>query len=102
MVWCSALAFAAGEKTGLLLTIALTLEVLFLALSVRASLSKARVDKRVTAVAPAALALILSFGAVTGRVFFGSLSPFPFAVLLGVGIVALLYLVTEELLVEAH
>ena len=46
--------------------------------------------------------LALCAAAVAGRLFFGSLSPFPFAVLLGVGIVAMLYLVTEELLVEAH
>lgn len=96
------MAFAAGEKTGLLLTIALTLEVLFLALSVSASLANSGASRWLTALVPASLAVILSLGAVAGRLFFGSLAPFPFAVLLGIGIVALLYLVTEELLVEAH
>lgn len=40
-------------------------------------------------------------GGRRGASLLRSLSPFPFAVLLGAGIVAMLYLVTEELLVEA-
>lgn len=96
------MAFAAGEKSGVLLAVALTLEVLFLALSVSAAISKAGGGRVIAMAAPPALALVLSAGAVFGRLFFGGLSPFPFAVLLGVGIVALLYLVVEELLVEAH
>lgn len=96
------MAFAAGEKSGILLAIALTLEVLFVALSVTAEVAGAGV-RRVVALATApGLALVLCAAAVLGRVFFGALPPFPFAVLLGVGIVAMLYLVTEELLVEAH
>lgn len=96
------MAFAAGEKTGLLLTAALTLEVLFLSLASSAALAAAGVGRLVTAATPAALAALLALAAVVGRVTLGALSPFPFAVVLGVGIVALLYLVTEELLIEAH
>lgn len=96
------MAFAAGEKSGILLAVALTLEVLFVALSVTTEVAGSGV-RRLLAVATApGLALVLCAAAVAGRLFFGSLSPFPFAVLLGVGIVAMLYLVTEELLVEAH
>ncbi|MBE7940698.1 MULTISPECIES: hypothetical protein [Ramlibacter] len=96
------MAFAAGEKSGILLAVALTLEVLFVALSVTTEVAGSGV-RRLLAVATApGLALVLCAAAVLGRLFFGSLSPFPFAVLLGVGIVAMLYLVTEELLVEAH
>jgi ZIP family zinc transporter len=96
------MAFAAGEKSGILLAVALTLEVLFVALSVTTEVAGSGV-RRLLAVATApGLALVLCTAAVAGRLFFGSLSPFPFAVLLGVGIVAMLYLVTEELLVEAH
>lgn len=96
------MAFAAGEKSGVLLAIALTLEVLFLSLSVSAAISNAGASRSLAMAAPAVLALLLSAAAVFGRIFFGALPPFPFAILLGVGIVALLYLVTEELLVEAH
>ena len=74
----------------------------FVALSVTTEVAGSGV-RRLLAVATApGLALVLCTAAVAGRLFFGSLSPFPFAVLLGVGIVAMLYLVTEELLVEAH
>lgn len=96
------IAFAAGEKTGLLLAVALTLEVLFLALSVSTAMTRAGSGRAAAALAAPALALLLSAAAVAGRAFFGNLPPFQFAVLLGVGIVALLYLVTEELLVAAH
>lgn len=96
------IAFAAGEKTGILLAIALTLEVLFLTLSVSSSLAQAGVARVWASVTPPALSLLLTGGALAGRLLLGNLSPFPFAILLGIGIVALLYLVTEELLVEAH
>ncbi len=95
-------AFASGEQTGLLLAIALAFEVLFLSLSVGAALAGAGLGRVRTLAVPVGLALLFSVSAAVGRVIFGSLAPFPFAILLGVGIVALLYLVTEELLVEAH
>ena len=96
------MAFAAGEKSGILLAIALTLEVLFVSLSVTTEVAQSGVRRLATLATAPGLALVLCAAAVAGRIFFGSLSPFPFAVLLGVGIVAMLYLVTEELLVEAH
>lgn len=96
------IAFAAGEKAGILLAAALTLEVLFLALSVSGALAKAGTSRALAMAVPAGLALLLCVAAVASRLLFGALSPFTFAILLGVGIVALLYLVTEELLVEAH
>ncbi|WP_438397161.1 ZIP family metal transporter [Caballeronia sp. DA-9] len=96
------IAFAAGEQTGIILTIALTLEVLFLALSVSVAMSAAKVAKRWALTVPAGLALLLSASAIGGHEVFAGMSPKPYAVLLGFGTVALLYLVTEELLVEAH
>lgn len=96
------IAFAAGDKAGVLLAIALTLEVVFLSISVSTAITKAGASLAARLLIPPGLALLLSLSAIAGRVFFGSLSPFPFAVLLGIGIVALLYLITEELLVEAH
>ena len=96
------IAFAAGEKSGILLAIALVLEVLFLALSVTAAVVAAGSRRLVSLVTAPGLALVMCAAAVAGRVSLGALPPFAFAVLLGVGIVAMLYLVTEELLVEAH
>ena len=96
------IAFSSGQKTGVLLAAALTLEVLFLSLSVSAALSKAGTGRTQTMLVPPGLALLLGLSAAVSRLLFSHLSPFAFTVLLGIGTVALLYLVTEELLVEAH
>lgn len=96
------IAFAAGEQTGVLLSVALTLEVLFLSLAVSVAMSRAGASKALTLVTPAALAALLAVAAMLSRYFLGGLSPFGFTLLLGAGTVALLYLVVEELLVEAH
>ncbi|MES1973365.1 MAG: transporter [Pseudomonadota bacterium] len=95
------LAFVAGAKAGLLLTIALTLEVLFLGLSVTTELAEGTRSKlRVIAIV-AGLALMLPIGALIA-VPVAALSPVVIAGFLSFGLMALLYLVTEELLVEAH
>ena len=94
--------FSAGEQTGVLLAVALTLEVLFLALSVSAAISRAGGRRLVALMVPAGLAVAMSVAAMLARPFLGNLGPFAFTVLLGGGTVALLYLVVEELLVEAH
>lgn len=95
------LAFVAGAKAGLLLTIALTLEVLFLGLSVTTELAEGTRSKlRVIAIV-AGLALMLPVGALIA-VPVAALPPVVIAGFLSFGLMALLYLVTEELLVEAH
>ena len=93
--------FAAGAKQGLLLTGALTLEVLFLGLAVASELKQTSGSAvRVIGIV-AALALLLPLGALLGTPI-GAL-PGPYlAGFLAFALVALLYLVTEELLVEAH
>ncbi len=93
--------FAAGPRAGLLLTIALTLEVLFLGLSVTPGLAAALGTRARTLAAVCGLALLLPLGALLGGLV-GAL-PGPWLTgFLAFGLVALLYLVTEELLVEAH
>ena len=95
------LAFQSGEKAGLLLTIALTIEVLFLSLSVAAELGQANIDRKSTLGWTVALSLMLPIGvAAAAPVAF-----LPESYVMGAfafGLIALLYLVTEELLVEAH
>lgn len=95
------LGFAASAKAGLLLTIALTLEVLFLALSLAAELDDAAVARVRTVGVVAAIALLLPFGVVAAAAL-GNLSPSIITGFFAFGLIALLYLVTEELLVEAH
>lgn len=95
------IAFAAGAKVGILLTIALTLEVLFLGLTVANELGET-VRSRVKIVGiTGALVLLLPIGTLIAA----PIATLPAPILTGFfafGLVALLYLVTEELLVEAH
>lgn len=93
--------FVGGQKQGLLLTVALTLEVLFLGLSLAEPLRQANASSwRIVGMA-SALALALPLGAAIG-VPLGSISEPIRTGLFAFGLIALLYLVTEELLVEAH
>ena len=95
------IAFAGGAKAGLLLTVALTIEVLFLGLTVANELGEGGASKRRVGGMTAGLVLLLPVGALLG----GPVGTLPAAVqggFLAFGLIALLYLVTEELLVEAH
>lgn len=94
--------FAAGAEVGLLVTIALTLEVLFLGLSAAAALDRAGVRPLQAVATAVGFGALLVLSAVAGAVVLGGLSGAPYAAVLGFGSAALLYLVTEELLVEAH
>ena len=94
--------FIAGTKEGMLLTIALTIEMLFLSLSVAATLSSAKVSWPKMLGITLAIALLLPIGATIGVVTLAGLSGILLAGFFAFGLVALLYLVTEELLVEAH
>lgn len=94
--------FAAGSKQGILLTIALTLELLFLGLAAATALSAVGATRGRAIGTVAGMALILLAGAAVGSLAIGGLSGAPFEAVLTFGVAALLYLVTEELLVEAH
>ena len=94
--------FAAGAKTGILLAVAITVEVLFLGLSGAVALTGAGVGRGAVIGATAGLALLLAVGAAVGVTLLGGASGVLLAIVLSFGAAALLYLVTEELLVEAH
>lgn len=96
------LGFAAGQKQGLLLTIALTLEVLFLGLSGAAALRQAGVNRKRILLITFGFALTLLAGAWAGVSLLAGASDTLLDAILAFGLAALLYLVTEELLVEAH
>ena len=96
------IAFSIGTDQGVLLTIGLTMEVLTLALTVSSSLSASGMRRGAAASLPALLTLLLAVGAVIGVSALGGLSGSAFAAVVGFGSVALLYLVVEELLREAH
>ena len=96
------IAFAAGAKEGLLLTLALSLELLSLALATTASLLGRGASRMRASVVPVLLSLLLCLGALIGDTVLHNASPALLAGVLSFGCAALLFLVTEELLVEAH
>lgn len=96
------LGFVQGARQGTLLTIALAIELLFLALTVSAELGGSGMSKALVAGTAIGLSLLLPAGAALGFGVLGGLADTVVTGLYAFGLVALLYLVTEELLVEAH
>lgn len=93
---------ATGKKQGLLLTIGLVLELLFLGVSCATSLAADGASRtRVMRVVGTLGALLLA-GATAGALAVAALPAPLLDGVLAFGVAALLYLVTEELLVEAH
>ncbi len=93
--------FAAGEKGGLLLLLGLTLETTALGMVIGPKLAVSA-NKKIRVIL-----VLLGFAAsILAGAGFGLLLPeesgFWFAGILGFGVSALLYLVVEELIVEAH
>lgn len=93
--------FAAGERQGLLITIAMTLEVLFLGVATAAAMRGPRAG-RLVLTTTITFAVLLTAGAGIGAYFLAAASPIVLDGVLSFGVAALLYLVTEELLTEAH
>jgi ZIP family zinc transporter len=91
-----------GSSTGLIITLALTVEILFLSLSVVAELTDAGVPRGRSALITVGLGLLTGVGAVLGAALLGDASHEVLAAGLAFGTAALLYLAVEELLVEAH
>lgn len=94
--------FAAGARSGILLTFALTMEVLFLGLATSVGMIKARYSRGRLITTIIALSLLLPIGAAIGAGMLSGLHGARLELALSFGCAALLYLVTEELLVEAH
>ncbi len=93
--------FSAGATTGLLLTIALTIEYLFVGLSLSATLGP-QAPRRLVIAAPVALSMLTVAGTALGVWLLSGASATTLAGVLAFGAVAFMYLATEELLVEAH
>jgi ZIP family zinc transporter len=94
--------FALGAKQGLLITLALTLEVLFLGVSVAMALSGDGAARSTIIATTALLAAVLLIGAGAGTLILAGVSGAVLDAVLSFSMAAILYLVTEELLVEAH
>ena len=95
------ISFSASDRQGLLVTVALTLEVLFLGVAAAAAFNGPGSAQRVMATT-CAFAILLLGGAGMGAYFLTGVSGLMLDAVMSFGIAALLYLVTEELLTEAH
>lgn len=91
-----------GARQALILTIALTIEILFLALSLTVGLKDRGLSGPRAAATSSGLGLLTAVGAIGGAIFLGGASRPALAVVLAFGAAALLYLTVEELLTEAH
>jgi ZIP family zinc transporter len=93
--------FATGMKQGVLLLVALTLEILFLGLTASEEMRHSIPKRSRLILAVAAGGALLPIGALLGGPVH-LLPPFWLEAAFSFAMIALLYLVTEELLVEAH
>jgi ZIP family zinc transporter len=96
------IAAGAGAKQGMLLTIGLTFEVLFLGLSTATSMTGAKETGRKIFAVIFSLSTLFVLGALAGGFAMTNLPGLAVVGMLSFGTAALLFLVTEELLVEAH
>lgn len=96
-----AVGFAAGVMGGTILVIGLTLETLSLGLSTAPALARRGMTNTRVILVLGASGLAILVGAAAGHIIAGMSGAF-LAGILGFGVAALLYLVTEELLTEAH
>lgn len=96
------IAFSAGQKEGVLLSIALGLELLSLGMATGTEMSENGLPKKKSILLVLALASVFLVSAILGATLLHNLSEAALDVFLSFGLSALLFLVTEELLTEAH
>jgi len=94
--------FTAGNTEGVLLAIALSVELLSLGMATATELGENNLSRKKSVGLIAALALVFFISAVLGATLLHNLSHKAMEVVLSFGLSALLFLVTEELLIEAH
>ncbi|RTL37245.1 MAG: transporter [Candidatus Melainabacteria bacterium] len=94
--------FAAGAKEGQLLTTALTIELLSLGLAIAIELSEYGLSKATVMKTVAGISSLILLGTVIGVFVLAKAPDVLMETVLSFGLAALLFLVTEELLLEAH
>ncbi len=94
--------FTTGAREGFLLTLALTTELTSLGLALAVEMQASGSRRAATVRRIALVSTLLPVGALIGSVALRFVSPPAMEIALAFGLAALLYLVTEELLVEAH
>lgn len=94
--------FAAGRRIGILLALAEAAEQLSVGLAVAGEMSKAGVGRGRVVLTVSALGSLVFVSAALGATVLRGLTGGAMEIVLAFGLAALLYLVTEELLREAH
>ncbi len=94
--------FDVGIKEGIIITVALSIELLFLALSVSSNLANEGKSKLRIIATAIILSLLVLIGATLGGTILQGIHGSALEGIIAFAVAALLYLVTEELLVEAH
>lgn len=94
--------FIAGSTEGMLLAFALSVELLSLGMATATELGENNLSKQKSLGLIAMLALLFFISAVLGATLLHNLSHNALEIVLSFGLSALLFLVTEELLLEAH
>jgi ZIP family zinc transporter len=93
--------FSSGQELGGLLTVALSLELFFLTLSVGSEFHKHKSKRLAGIVATTGIALLLIIGALIAFVLLRGVPETTVAIVLAFGAAALIYLIAEELLVAS-
>jgi ZIP family zinc transporter len=94
--------FMAGNTEGILLSIALSVELLSLGMATAIELGDNNIEKQKSIGLITGIAIVFFISSVLGATLLHNLSHQPLEVVLSFGLSALLFLVTEELLIEAH
>lgn len=96
------LGFAVGAKEGKLLALALTIELLSLGLALASTMVQAKTPRPKIILIMTGLASLIFVGSIIGATVLQQVSKETLEAVLSFGLAALLFLVTEELLTEAH
>lgn len=94
--------FVSGQKAGMLLTFAIALEMFSMGMATALELLSNGISKSKTILYIVSLSSLFIVSALLGATLFQNLEGRWMEMVLSFGLSALLYLVTEELLVEAH
>jgi len=94
--------FIAGNTEGILLAIALSVELLSLGMATAIELGEIKISKQKSIALITGIAIVFFISAVLGATLLHNLSHQALEIVLSFGLSALLFLVTEELLIEAH
>jgi len=96
------IALLAGLSGGVLIAIALSVEIFFLGLTLAITMGERNIHFGLRLITAVMLMLLLPIGGLCGTLLLAHLPDGARPIILSFGVAALLYLVTEELLVEAH